>query len=107
MLSWLLIAAALHGPAWANAGVVTMQDLGSSNAAHRAKADALDFRIKQDRPPVGQRPMMRGMLVQHEVGPSTAIGIGLDTARNGRIDAATGRTPKRSRKPSVTFVVKF
>jgi len=109
MLSWLLIAAAAQatpGPRL-SAG---MKGISPVDIGHVATARTLDLRLVQQSGSFGSVPLIRGMIVQHEVGANAAIGIGLANLYSRRklgYDASSDGRPKRSRKPAVTFVMKF
>lgn len=108
MLSWLLIAAASQVAA-ANAGA-DMKGLALGQIGRLATAHALDFRLTQDSLASGPIPLMRSIIVQHDFAPNAAIGIGLSSLydkRKSGIEGLIDTRPKRSRKPAVTFVLKF
>ena len=109
MVLWLLIAAVSQAAATANASA-DMRGLAPGEIGHLATAHVLDFRLKQDSPLPGPVPLTRGMIVQHELAPNAAVGIGLSNLydkRKSGIDGGLDSRPKRSRKPAVTFVLKF
>lgn len=105
-MSWLLIGAMQAASVASTAG---MKGLAPVDIRHLATAQVLDFRLKQESPVPGPVPMVRGMIVQHELAPNAAVGLGLsnlyEKGKSG-FDSA-GARPKRSRKPAVTFVMKF
>ena len=109
MLSWLLIAAAAQAES-APGLSAGMKGISSVDIGHVATARALDLRLVQQSGSFGTVPLIRGMLVQREVGTNAAIGIGLANLYSRRklgYDATSDGRPKRSRKPAVTFVMKF
>ena len=108
MESWLLIAAAVQAATAPNAG--QMKGLAPVDIGHLATAHVLDFRLKQESPVPGPVPLVRGMIVQHELAPNAAVGIGLSNLydkRKAGFDSGSASRPKHSRKPAVTFVLKF
>ncbi len=108
MESWLLIAAALQAASAPNSG--EMKGLSPVDIGHLATAHILDFRLKQESPAAGPVPLVRGMIVQHELAPNAAVGLGLSSLyekRKAGFDSGAGARPKHSRKPAVTFVLKF
>jgi len=108
MVSWLLIAAVSQAAA-ANAGA-DMRGLAPGQIGQLAAARVLDFRLRQDSSAAGSIPLIRSMIVQHDLAPNAAIGIGLSNLydkRKSGIDGVVDSRPKRSRKPAVTFVLKF
>ena len=109
MVSWLLIAVASQAAAAPNAGA-DMAGLAPGQISHLATARVLDFRLKQDSSIMGPVPLIRGMVVEHELAPNAAVGIGLSSLydkRKSGTDGGLDSRPKRSRKPAVTFVLKF
>lgn len=106
MISWLLIAALQAAPATTAAAT---KGLAPVDISHLATAHVLDFRLKLESPLPGPVPIVRGMIVQHELAPNAAVGLGLSNLyEKGRSGFdSTGLRPKRSRKPAVTFVMKF
>lgn len=105
-MSWLLIAALQAASASSTA---TMKGLAPVDISHLATAHVLDFRLKHERSVPGPVPMVRGMIVQHELTPNAAVGLGLSNLyEKGKSGFESGGArPKRSRKPAVTFVMKF
>jgi hypothetical protein len=109
MQPWLLIAAALQAAPALNAGP-QLRGLAPVEIGHLATAHSLDFRLRQENPVPGAVPLIRGMLVQHDVAPNAVVGIGMSNLydrRKSGFDTGDGARPKRSRKPAVTFVLKF
>jgi hypothetical protein len=109
MQPWLLIAAALQAASGAQSGA-QMRGLEPVEIGHLASARSLDFRLKQDSHVPGPVPLTRGMLFQHGIAPNATVGIGLSNLydrRKAGFDTGEGARPKRSRKPAVTFVLKF
>ena len=107
MMSWLLIAALQAGSA---ASTADMKGLAPVGIGHLATAHVLDFRLKQESSIPGPVSILRTVIVQHERAPNAAVGLGLSNLyekRKAAFDGGTGIKPKRSRKPAVTFVLKF
>jgi hypothetical protein len=54
-------------------------------------------------------PLMRSMIAQQGVGPNAFVGIGLANiySRKKGSNLRIGDPPQHSRKPAVTFVMKF
>jgi hypothetical protein len=107
MESWLLIAAAVQAVSAANPS--EMRGLAPVDIGQIATGHALDFRLKQDSPAPGPVPLVRQMIVQHQLAPNAAVGLGLSNLYEKRtgLDVGAGGRPKHSRKPAVTFVLKF
>jgi len=74
-----------------------------------ARSHALDWRLAQEQGIERPLPLMRGMLVQKNVTPNAFFGVGLANlyGRKKGADANLADRPARSRKPAVTFVMKF
>jgi hypothetical protein len=108
MQLWLLIAAAGQAASVSNAGAV-MRGLAPVEIGRVAAVRALDLRLSQDLRAGSPLPLIRGMIVQRAIAPNAAIGLGLANLfeRRAGFDARDDARPKRSRKPAVTFVVKF
>jgi hypothetical protein len=109
MQSWLLIAAAIQAASAANAGV-QYKGMAPIEISHVATARTIDLRFAEQYGIQAATPFMRGMIVQREVAPNAAVGIGLATMYSRRkvgFDAGNDGRPKRSRKPAVTFLMKF
>lgn len=107
MISWLLIAALQAGSA---ASAPDMKGLAPVGIGHLATAHVLDFRLKQESPVPGLVPILRAILVEHELAPNASVGLGLSNLyerRKAAFESGAGTRPKRSRKPAVTFLLKF
>jgi hypothetical protein len=107
MREWLAVAAALPLFA-ATAAHAQMKGLMPAEVAGVARDRALDLRLSQqhgyDRP----LPLVRGIIAQQDVADNAFVGVGLANMygrkKGGlRLDDP----PVLSRKPAVTFVVKF
>lgn len=108
MARWLVIAAV--SPLFAAAGAHAQQARFFPNEiVVVARTHALDLRLAQERGVDRPLPLMRGMLVQHGVGPNAFLGVGLANlyGRKKGSDPSLGDRPTHSRKPAVTFVMKF
>lgn len=107
----LLMAAAAALPLLtATAAQAQMKGLTAGVIADVARTRELDLRLSRqlgnDRPV----PLMRGMIVHRDVAPNAVIGLGLANVyskRRGGSDLRIGERPSRSRKPAITFVLKF
>ena len=109
MREWLALAAAaplLIAPA-ANGQI---RGLRPADIADIARSRALDFRLSQmdgeDRP----APFISTQILRRGLGSGAFVGLGLGNSY-GKTRAGSnlrpGEQPRHSRKPSVTFVVKF
>lgn len=109
MQSWLLIAAAVQAASAANVGAGP-KGMVPVEVSHVATARTIDLRLTQQYGPSTPSPFMRGMIVQHGIAPNAAVGLGLATMYSRRktgFDPGNDGRPKRSRKPAVTFLLKF
>src|SRR5258708_24033523 len=109
MRDWLAIVAALPLGA-ASSAQAQMKGLAPGAIAEVATTRALDLRVAQeigvDRP----IPLIRGMIVRHELGRNALVGLGLATfyaSKKRGSDLRLGEKVNRSSKPAVTFVFKF
>jgi hypothetical protein len=110
MIKWLAIAVV---PALAASTAATAQ-MGRGLVAHEvarvATTRALDFRLSQELGVQHSAPLIRGMLVQHDLAPNATVGVGLaNIYAKGKASSQwrVGDPAPRSRKPAVTFVFKF
>ena len=109
MQTWLLIAAATQAASAANSGVA-MKGLSPIQVGPLATARALDLRLSHEMGDISPVSLISGMIVQRGVAPNAAVGLGLANLyerRKAGFDARDDGRPKRSRKPAVTFVLKF
>ena len=109
MIKWLVIAAL--GASFAG-GQVAAQMKGHSPAeiAGVARTRALDLRISQMPSMPTQPPLVASMLVSRELAPNARIGVGLASIYGRKKSGGEMRInggPGRSRKPAVTFVLRF
>jgi hypothetical protein len=108
MARWLAIAAVL--PLFAAAGAhAQVRPLIPNEIVVIARTHALDWRLAQEQGIERPLPLMRGMLVQRDVAPNAFVGVGLANlyGRKKGSDPSLGDRPTRSRKPAVTFVMRF
>jgi hypothetical protein len=86
-----------------------MKGLGATDVAELAKNRTLDLRI-HDLPDAPRTASFSpGMLVRSQLSDNAAIGLGLATgySKKRTNDFNLGARQVRSRKPAVTFVLKF
>jgi len=109
MRDWLAIAAVL--PLFAATGAqAQMQGFAPGAIAEVATTRALDLRLAQEIGVERPAPLIRGMLVRHQLGSNTLVGLGLATFYSNRkrgSDMRLGEKVSRSSKPAVTFIFKF
>lgn len=78
--------------------------------AQIATVRTIDLRIAEQQNQPQQGVFAGGMIVQHEVAPNALLGFGLAklfTRRKGVAANGTAETVGRSRRPAVTFTLKF
>lgn len=108
MGKWLAFAAALPLMS-ASAANAQMKGLGIADVASVARTRALDLRLAQERDFQHRAPPADGMIAQQSVAPNALVGLGLARiySRKKRGDARITDQPMISRKPAVTFMLKF
>jgi hypothetical protein len=104
MTRWLAVAAGLWllGSSGAQA---QMKGLGAVEIAHVAKNRTLDLRLGPEQSYSSGLHLAPNMLVHQDLGPGAAVGLGLANMYEKR--RGGGDQPVRSRKPAVSFVMKF
>ena len=109
MRLWLGIV--LVVPLFAATGAqAQMKGLVAHDVARVATTRALDLRLSQELGIQRPTPLIRGMLVHHDIAPNAIIGLGLANIyakRKGASEWRVGEPSARTRKPAVTFVFKF
>ena len=110
MGKWLALAAVLPlTVATAAHAQMQMKGLAPVDVANVARNHALDLRISQQQGIERPAALVSGMLVQRDVAPNTAVGLGLANMYS-RIKGSSlrvGDPPARSKKPAVSFIVEF
>ena len=106
MTKWLAIAAvpALIASTGASA------QLSGQLVAAQATTRALDLRLSQELGATRSAPLIRSMLLRHDIAPNAAFGLGLANIyakRKGSAELRIGDPTPHSRKPAVTFILKF
>lgn len=109
MTDWLGLAALLAVAATAP-GQADMKGLVPPEIASVARARTIDLRVSQQQGYNRPWPLMRGFTVQESIAPNAVIGVGLANiygrAKSGS-NVRVGERPPHSRKPAVTFILKF
>ena len=109
MREWLAFAAVI--PLLAATGAqAQMKELTTGMVAEVAKTRALDLRLSQELGAQRPVPLVGGMLVSQGVAPNALVGVGLANMYTRKKLGSNARgedRPSRSRKPAVTFVLKF
>jgi hypothetical protein len=109
MRDWLALAAVLPLVA-ATGAQAQMQGLAPGAIAEVATTRALDLRLAQEIGAERPLPLVRGMIVGHELAPNALLGLGLATfysSKKRSSDMRLGERINRSSRPAVTFVLKF
>ena len=109
MKKWLAIAAVLPFAAAAGAEAQT-SGLAAIEVVRVARVRELDLRLSQELGAALPTPLMRGLIIRHELAPNAAVGIGLANIyakRRAGMELRPDERPSRSRKPAVTFTLKF
>ena len=108
MTRWLTAAAAiwLLGSTDASA---QMKSLGTIEVVGKSTGRALDLRIRSDAGAGIHQYQSSSVLLSRAVGENAAIGFGIAKVYGRRAtgDFRTGERNVRTRKPAVTFVLKF
>ena len=110
MGKWLAVAAVLPlTVATAAHAQMQMKGLAPVDVANVVRNHALDLRISQQQGIERPAALVSGMLVQRDVAPNTAVGLGLANmySRKKGSSLRVGDPPARSKKPAVSFIVKF
>jgi hypothetical protein len=107
MRKWLAAGAILPLAA-ATAGHAQMKGLSPADIPRVARSHQLELRIADQHGYQGAVSLIRGMVFQRDVATNAFVGVGLANIygrkkRSLRINDV----PSRSRKPAVTFVMKF
>jgi hypothetical protein len=109
MREWLAVAAVM--PLFAATGAqAQMKGLTTNVVAEVARTRALDLRLSQELGAQRPLPLVRGMIVARDVAPNALVGLGLANMYTRKKLGSNARgedRPTRSRKPAVTFVLKF
>lgn len=109
MTRWLTAAAAIWLLGASSGAFAQIKTLGTIEVVNNSKGRALDLRIRPD-PGAGiHQYQSSSMLLSREVGENAAIGFGIAKVYGRRPtgDLRTGERTVRTRKPAVTFVLKF
>lgn len=108
MRKWLAFAAVLPLMS-ATAAYAQMKGLAPADVASVARTQELDLRVSQQQGFERPQMLVQGMLVRQDVAPNAHVGVGLANmyGRKKGGNFRPGDPPARSRKPAVTFVLKF
>ena len=107
MRKWVSAAAATPLIWAAAAQAQSMKGLMPADVAAVARNRTLDLRLYQQQGDERPSALVRGMLVQQGITANSFVGLGLAEMYGRKKGAKFGNEPVRSRKPAVTFVMKF
>jgi hypothetical protein len=91
-------------------GQPELRGVAAEEVANVARTRALDLRLSEEFGNQRPIPLLRGMIVHHNFTPNAMIGLGLSNIyakRKVGSEARSDGSSSRSRKPAVTFVIKF
>lgn len=108
MTRWLSAAATI----WllgSSGAIAQVKNLGTIEVIGKTTGRALDLRIRPDHGAGIHQYQSPSMLLSRQVGENAAIGFGIAKVYGRRAtgDLRTGERTVRTRKPAVTFVLKF
>ena len=106
MSKWLVIAAV----AALTASSAASAQMSARLVPGQATTRALDLRLSQELGIQRPAPLVRGMLVRHDVARNATVGLGLANIyakRKGSAEWRVGEPTPHSRKPAVTFMLRF
>jgi hypothetical protein len=107
MTRWLAAAAIL----WllGSSGAQAQKSLGGVEPVKERRARIVDLRLTQPIPIDAPQRLGASMIVRQDVAPNAAIGFGLAKVYGKRRgpDLSGGERTVRTRKPAVTFMLKF
>ena len=108
MRKWLAVAGIVPFLT-ATAGHAQMNGVSPADVASVARTRTIDLRLTEQQGYDRPMPLMRSMIAQQGVGPNAFVGIGLANiySRKKGSNLRIGDPPQHSRKPAVTFVMKF
>ncbi|WP_028969251.1 hypothetical protein [Sphingomonas sp. URHD0057] len=109
-MSRRLAMAAMGLLATATGSQAQMRPIGANDVAHVAVARTLDLRLAESSEAPRTEPLVRGMLIGRRVAANATLGLGLANMYRKKTPSewrAGDTRPTPSRKPAVTFVLKF
>src|SRR4051812_1525698 len=84
-----------------------MNGLSAGDIASVARTRAIDLRLSQELAPDRPALLVPGMIVRHDFAPNASVGLGLANIYGKKKVGSETRVDGRSRKPAITFVLKF
>ena len=107
MLRWLAAAVVLG--AFGSNAHAQLKGLGAVAIADAAKNRTFDYKITENPISAQRLPLPSGMLVGRELAPNATVGVGLANVYQRRRgwNLRPSDPAVRSRRPAVTFVMKF
>jgi hypothetical protein len=109
MREWLPVVAVLPLIAAAAAAHAQAKRFTPGQVASVARNHAVDLRLSRQQGFDHPLPLMRGTILQQGVADNAFVGVGLANiyGRKKRADPWITDRPPRSRKPAVSFTMKF
>src|SRR5689334_23000375 len=108
MRKWLAVAVGL--PLFvAAAAHAQMKGLSAPVVAGGAKAHEIDLGLLRQQGIEHPLQLVQGMIAQKDLAPNASVGLGLANmyGRKKGVAPRVGDPPTRSKKPAVSFVLKF
>ena len=108
MLKWLAVAA-ISPLVVATAAHAQIKGLAPAEVASVARSHTIDLRILQQQGFEHPLPLVQGMLAHQDITTNATVGVGVANlySRKKGQNLRVGDTPARSRKPALTFIMKF
>ena len=107
MGNWLVVAAVVL-MAGSTGAKAQMKSLSAIDIASVARTRTLDLRLTPQFGTETHVPLIPSMLLKRELAPNAAFGVGLaNIYSKRRTTQRPDDPPARSRKPAVTFVLRF
>ena len=107
MAKWLAIGVAAT-LLWTSVASAQLKNLGRSDIAHAGRAHALDLRLSPQMSIDQAAPLGGENFARRDIAPNATVGLGF---ANGRAKVGggfrIGSGPARSRKPVITFTIRF
>lgn len=94
----------------ATAARAQVKGIATADVASVARIHQIDLRLSQQQGYDRPLPLVQGMIVRRDLAPNAFMGLGLANMYGRKKSGANGRPgdpPARTRKPAVTFVMKF
>jgi hypothetical protein len=109
MREWLPVAAVLPLLAAATAANAQMKDLMPVDSTRAKSPHVLDLRVTQEAGLNGRVTVTPGLILRQGVASNAFVGLSLANVYGRKVgsDLRTGARPPGSRRPALTFIMKF